>query len=121
MLAPSVIGLGLPAGPRGVYRVNLREAGDTSARSTTVVFIDPRSSAVLQAVDRTTRGGGDTFLAWQRMLHEGSAFGVTWRFLVFLGGLLPALMMVTGLTMWLRRHKRRERGAASPARAAAGD
>jgi hypothetical protein len=30
-------------------------------------------------------------------------------------------MMVTGLTMWLRRHKRRERGAASPARAAAGD
>ncbi len=117
----SVIGLGLPAGPRGVYRVNLREAGDASARSTTVVFIDPRSGAVLQAVDRTTRGGGDTFLAWQRMLHEGSAFGFTWRFLVFLGGLLPALMMVTGLTMWLRRHKRRERGAASPVRAAAGD
>ncbi len=117
----SVIGLGLPAGPRGVYRVNLREAGDTSARSTTVVFIDPRSSAILQTLDRPTRGGGDTFLAWQRMLHEGSAFGITWRLLAFLGGLLPALLMVTGLIMWLRRHKRRERGAASPARAAAAD
>jgi uncharacterized iron-regulated membrane protein len=116
----SVIGLGLPAGPRGVYRVNLREAGDSSARSTAVVFIDPHSRAVLQAVDRTTRGGGDTFLAWQRMLHEGSAFGVTWRFLVFLGGLLPALMMVTGLTMWLRRH-RRSGGVASPVAAASGD
>ena len=116
----SIIGLGLPAGPRGVYRVNLREAGDTSARSTTVVFIDPRSRSVLQVVDRTTRGGGDTFLAWQRMLHEGSAFGITWRLLAFLGGLLPALMMVTGLTMWLRRH-RRPRGVASPVAAASGD
>lgn len=117
----SVIGLGLPAGPRGVYRVNLREGGDTSARSTTVVSIDPRSRAVLQAVDRTTRGGGDTFLSWQRMLHEGSALGSTWRLLVFLGGLLPAVMMVTGLIMWLRRHKRREQGVASPVAAVSGD
>ena len=100
-----VIGLGLPAGPRGVYRVNLREAGDTLARSTTVVFIDPRSRSILQVVDRATRGGGDTFLSWQRMLHEGSAFGSVWRVLVFLGGLMPALMMVTGLMMWLRRHR----------------
>ncbi len=116
----AVIGVGLPAGPRGVYRVNLREAGDTSARSTTVVFIDPRSRAILQAVDRTTRGGGDTFLSWQRMLHEGSAFGTFWRFLVFLGGLLPALMMITGLMMWLRRHRRPSR-AASPVAATSGD
>ena len=109
----AVIGLGLPAGPRGVYRVNLREAGDTSARSTTVVFIDPRSRSILQAVDRTTRGGGDTFLSWQRMLHEGSAFGIVWRFLVFLGGMLPALMMVTGLMMWLRRHRRPSRATSA--------
>ena len=108
-----VIGLGLPVGPRGVYRVSLREAGDTSARSTTVVFIDPRSRSIVQAVDRATRGGGDTFLSWQRMLHEGSAFSVVWRFLVFLGGLLPALMMITGLMMWLRRHRRPSRAASA--------
>ena len=39
----TVIGLGFPAGPRGAYRVNLREAGDTTSRSGTVVFVDPRS------------------------------------------------------------------------------
>lgn len=104
--AANVTGLGLPAGPRGVYRINLREAGDTSARTNTVVYIDPRSRAVLFSVDRASRGGGDVFLVWQRMLHEGSAFGLPWRFAVFLGGLLPPLLMATGLIMWLRTRRR---------------
>ena len=50
----------------------------------TVVFVDPRSRDVLLRVDRTTRGGGDTFLMWQRMLHEGSAGGEAGRFVTFL-------------------------------------
>jgi uncharacterized iron-regulated membrane protein len=98
----AVIGIGLPAGPRGTYRVNLREAGDTTSRSGTVVFIDPRSQAILHKVDRSSRSNGDVFLLWQRILHEGGAFGGTGRFVVFLGGLLPPLFVVTGLIMWLR-------------------
>jgi uncharacterized iron-regulated membrane protein len=117
-----VIGIGLPAGPRAVYRVNLRETGDTAARSTTVVYIDARSGVILHAVDQATRGGGDTFLAWQRMLHEGSALGIVWRFLTFLGGMLPALLMVTGLIIWLRkRAQRHSRAVAGRLPAASGD
>ncbi len=93
----TVIGLGLPTGPRGAYRVNLREAGDTTSRSGTVVFIDARSQAILYKADRSTRPAGDTFLLWQRILHEGGAFGEIGRFVVFLGGLLPPLFVVTGL------------------------
>jgi uncharacterized iron-regulated membrane protein len=55
------------------------------------------------------------------MLHEGSALGITWRFLTFLGGLLPALLMVTGLIMWLRNGQRRTRGVASHVPATSGD
>ena len=36
--------------------------------------------------------------------------GSAWRALVFVGGLLPALLMITGLMMWLAT--RRRRGAA---------
>ena len=114
----TVIGLGLPAGPRGVYRVNLRERGDTTSRSGTVVFIDPGSRAVLQSADRASRGGGDTFLLWQRIVHEGGALGMPGRFATFLGGLLPAIMMVSGLIMWLRKRagrSARETGAPIPA------
>ena len=91
-----VIGLNFPAGPRGVYRVNLREAGDTTSRSGTAVFIDPRSQAVVHRMDRATRPGGDSFLLWVRILHEGGAFGGVGRFVTFLGGLMPPLLMVTG-------------------------
>jgi uncharacterized iron-regulated membrane protein len=55
------------------------------------------------------------------MLHEGSAFGIIWPFLVFLGGLLPSLLMVTGLTMWLRTRRRRVRGTVAPVAASPGD
>ncbi len=112
----NVIGLGLPAGPRGAYRVNLREPGDASPRSGTVMFIDPRSRAILHRADRASRTAGDGFILWQRILHEGSAFGVPGRFVTFLGGLLPPLLMVTGLMMWLRKRRRR----ASPSLLAAG-
>ena len=58
----SVTGVGLPAGPRGVYRIALREAGDDSARGGIVVFVDPRSSAVLRQLDPATQTRGDVFL-----------------------------------------------------------
>ncbi len=103
----TITGLGLPTGARGTFRVNLREAGDTSSRSGTMMFIDPRSGAILQSADKATRRSGDTFLLWQRMLHEGSALGFPWRFATFMGGMLPLLLMTTGLIMWLRKRTRR--------------
>jgi uncharacterized iron-regulated membrane protein len=103
----SVIGVGFPAGPRGAYRVNLREAGDASPRSGTMVFIDPRSGATLLRADRSTRRSGDEFILWQRILHEGSAFGIPGRIITLLGGLLPPTLMVTGLLMWLRKRRAR--------------
>jgi uncharacterized iron-regulated membrane protein len=102
----AVVGLGFPAGRRGAYRVNLREPGDTTPRSGTVAFIDPRSRAILHRADRAGRTAGDGFLVWQRILHEGGAFGGAGRFVTFLGGLLPGLLMATGLTMWLRNRRR---------------
>lgn len=51
----NVIGIQLPSGPRGVYRVMLREAGDTGARPGTAVFVDPRRGTVLHRTDRSTR------------------------------------------------------------------
>jgi uncharacterized iron-regulated membrane protein len=115
----TVIGFGFPQGPRGPYRVNLRERGDTTSRSGTVVFVDPRTGAIPQRTERASRGGGDAFLLWQRILHEGGWLGPVGRFVTFLGGLMPPLLIVTGLVMWLRKRARRSLSAgasASPAR-----
>jgi uncharacterized iron-regulated membrane protein len=37
-----------------------------------------------------------------RRLHDGTGMGIVWQVLIFLGGLAPALLGITGLLMWLR-------------------
>ena len=37
-----------------------------------------------------------------RRLHDGTGMGLVWQILIFLGGLAPALLGITGILMWLR-------------------
>ena len=37
-----------------------------------------------------------------RRLHDGTGMGPVWRVIIFLAGLVPALLAVTGIVMWLR-------------------
>ena len=41
-------------------------------------------------------------MRWMRGVHEGSIGGPLWQLLVFLGGLIPAGLAVTGVIMWWR-------------------
>ena len=110
-----VTGVGMPAGPRGVYRVALREPGDDGERGGAAIFVDPRAGAVLRGIDRTTQTSGDIFLAYQRPLHEGDVLGFAGRVVVCGVGLLPAVFVVTGTMMWLSSRRKR----ATPPRNAA--
>lgn len=42
-----------------------------------------------------------------RRIHDGTGMGAVWRIIIFLGGILPAALAVTGLLMWLRMRRRR--------------
>jgi len=37
-----------------------------------------------------------------RRLHDGTGMGIAWQAMIFLGGLAPAMLGVTGILMWLR-------------------
>jgi uncharacterized iron-regulated membrane protein len=43
--------------------------------------------------------------------------GFVWQFVIFLGGIIPALLSVTGLIIWwrARRARRRSQAALKPA------
>lgn len=112
------IGMGFPQGPTGVFRVSLREPGDTTSRSGTAVYLDPVTGAILHRTERATRSAGDGFLLWQRLLHEGGWLGGVGAFVTFVGGILPPLLMVSGLLMWLRGRRRRTVPAGASASAA---
>ena len=37
-----------------------------------------------------------------RRLHDGTGMGMAWQAIVFIGGIIPAILAVTGIVMWLR-------------------
>ncbi len=37
-----------------------------------------------------------------RRLHDGTNMGLFWQIVIFLGGIIPAILSVTGLVMWWR-------------------
>lgn len=51
-------------------------------------------------------------------IHDGSDMPLWWQIVMFISGILPAILAVTGILMWLRMRRRRERhrrGAAAMA------
>jgi uncharacterized iron-regulated membrane protein len=47
----------------------------------------------------------ETTARLMRRIHDGTDMGVVWQVIVFLGGLIPAALAVTGVMMWLRGRK----------------
>ena len=44
----------------------------------------------------------ETTARLMRRIHDGTRMGALWQTIIFLGGLLPALLAVTGIIMWWR-------------------
>lgn len=84
----------------GAWRVRLREAGNAEP---VTILINDRSGdvSVVQPLS------GDRTASWIRWLHEGSHSGGLWRFIVFLSGIMPAVLGVTGILIWLRQRRQR--------------
>ena len=84
----------------GAWRVRLREDG--RAEPVTIVINDRSGEvSVVQPLS------GDRTASWIRWLHEGSHSGEVWRFVVFLSGIMPAVLGVTGILVWLRQRRQR--------------
>jgi uncharacterized iron-regulated membrane protein len=110
--------LDLPADPRAAYRAWVRQSRDVRpSDGDATVWVDQWSGAILHVRDRRTMPAGEAFLHWQFPLHNGEALGLAGRITVFLAGLTPLVLAVTGALIWWR--KRRGRRAIAARRAAA--
>ena len=108
----AVDSIAYPNPQTGAWRVRLREAGKAEP---VTLLINDRSGdvSVVQPLS------GDRTASWIRWLHEGSHSGEIWRFVVFLSGIMPAVLGVTGILIWLRQRRQRAMVKAGPLRAAA--
>ena len=50
----------------------------------------------------------ETVARLMRRIHDGTGMGTAWQVIIFIGGIIPALLGVTGILMWLTA-RRRER------------
>jgi uncharacterized iron-regulated membrane protein len=48
------------------------------------------------------RPGVEPIARTMRRIHDGTGMGLVWQVLIFLGGVLPAILAVTGIIMWWR-------------------
>jgi len=66
-------------------------------RPVTVTVADDSGTAAL-APPRAQSG----VARWMRRIHDGTDMGIVWQVLIFLGGIIPAILGVTGIIMWWR-------------------
>jgi len=99
-------GIGFPAGETGTYTVALVEPQHPRASvGRSCVWVDPWRGEVLAVRRWSELRAGDVFLDWQIPLHNGEAFGMAGRIVVFVAGFVPLVLFVTGVRIW--RLKRR--------------
>ncbi|HYG46980.1 MAG TPA: PepSY-associated TM helix domain-containing protein [Allosphingosinicella sp.] len=55
----------------------------------------------------------ETTARLMRRLHDGTGMGPLWQTIIFIGGIVPALLAVTGILMWLNLRRRRARSPAT--------
>ncbi|WP_375397195.1 PepSY-associated TM helix domain-containing protein [uncultured Sphingomonas sp.] len=44
----------------------------------------------------------ETLARIMRRIHDGTRMGIVWQAIIFLGGILPAILAITGIIMWWR-------------------
>lgn len=80
-----------------------------------VAWIDRHSGEIVKSFDSMSDStAGDAFLHSLFPLHNGQAFGAVGRGLTFVAGLVPSLLIVTGLVMWSRKRRYRKPSGRQP-------
>jgi uncharacterized iron-regulated membrane protein len=54
----------------------------------------------------------ETLARTMRRWHDGTGMGPIWQVVIFLGGIIPALLSITGIIIWWRARKPRARAVA---------
>ena len=66
----------------------------------------------VQDLDASTRLSSpkpETVARTMRRIHDGTGMPLVWQIIIFVGGILPAILAVTGILMWLRTRRRRDK------------
>lgn len=95
-----LIGLTWPIGPDSQWKISFARPGGAAE-----VTVDDRSAGATPPKPPRP----ETKARLMRRLHDGTGMGALWQTIIFIGGLIPALLAVTGILMWLHIRRGRSR------------
>jgi uncharacterized iron-regulated membrane protein len=104
----------LPTGKDGVAEVRLLQPGEPRADTGSTRVRFDAAGVIVAVQDPLRTAAGSTVLDWVFPLHSGEALGLAARLLWTAFGLLPALLLGSGLWLWWRRTRGRRRPLAHP-------
>jgi uncharacterized iron-regulated membrane protein len=109
-----IMSLELPA-VENSYVAEFAPQGLAPSEPRVLVVLDSSSGEITYIDDPRNYSLRDQALNWQHLLHFGVGLGPVWMVLVFLSGLLPLLLAITGITVWWKRRRPLPEGAAGAA------
>jgi uncharacterized iron-regulated membrane protein len=95
---------------RGTYLWQVytnREIDDRSRRYTTQVHFDADTGAVKLVLLPSGQHTGNTITNWLYALHMANVFGLPYRILVCLLGLVVTMLSITGVYIWWKKRRAR--------------
>ena len=90
--------------PRGTCSICARRATCTGSATRSCGCIPGRGEILFERSGRN-RTAGETLMHWLFPLHSGTAFGQAGKIAMFLTGLAPLLLVLTGLWVWARKRR----------------
>src|SRR5262249_55450743 len=96
----------LPQG-NGAIRVLLSPPGEVGAASTAMVLLDAGATRIATVRDPRHMPAAERALRRLRDIHAGIGQGARWRGMTVMAGLVLPVFAVTGVAMWLHRHRAR--------------
>ena len=83
----------------------LKRAGDVHRLGDTIAWINPLSGEMMIERSPRTRTAGEGFMHWLFPLHSGTAFGIAGQIAMSATGIVPLLLVFSGLWVWLRKRR----------------
>lgn len=85
--------------------VRKRMPDDPHTNGLNFIYLDPYTGQIVKNIPIAKADAGRQWFNWAYPLHTGEVLGGWHTWLLFASGLVPAILMVTGLTMYLLRRK----------------
>ena len=83
----------------------LKRPGDIHRLGDTIAWINPLTGEMMIERSPRTRTAGEGFMHWLFPLHSGTAFGTIGQIVMSATGIVPLMLVITGLWVWLRKRR----------------